>query len=118
MLGHPYATDCIDYEIFGYESKSDCYERCLFYAAVKELKKLPFTILIDKPLNMPLISEQDNVNRTFRRRLDELETKCALKCNKNDCTSRTFSPRFSSSGKYINFTIALYHSSSPFLKTS
>lgn len=114
-LPYPYSTNCIDYSRLGYESSSHCFEDCLFKRSAKVLKKIPFSVLVDKATDMQLISEEDNFNATLFNILKQLETECGKSCSQKTCITEEYIPRVLTASHEEHMIFELYASSEPYI---
>lgn len=112
-LPYPYKTECIHYSTLGFESNLHCHESCLVNRTIEKLGKIPFTCLIDEPIDKPLITTVDNANATFMAQLKKIEMYCDFKCRRVDCIKNEYVPIVLSSSNSSVVMIELYASNSP-----
>ena len=113
MKGPPYRTMCLNYSDIGYESRGHCFEDCLYRLAIKEIGKVPFSIMVNQPVDLPMMSFRDDGNDTISKKLFQLEQRCSRNCTRKDCIKMEFVPKVMSSMKSDNLTIELYAPNEP-----
>ena len=84
-LPAPFTSDCVDYPKIGFQSSNDCIKACLVNSTLEHFKKLPFSVIVEEPLEFKHISNSDVTNRTFTRMLNKFESSCQTECRKDDC---------------------------------
>ena len=104
LLPAPYETGCVDYQKLGYESKTDCIEKCVIQH--QNQIKLPDMLTVTS----------DMVNATIggNKTLEPL-VKCHSKCSRRDCRAKTyliglanqFYPKGSKTQLYLNYVKAV-----------
>lgn len=85
LLPYPYDTNCRDYASEGLQNAVNCIEQCLQENIILQFGKVPFSGIIDEPLNLKPISPYDIVNETRAKELDAIETFCKGVCKKATC---------------------------------
>lgn len=117
-LPPPYATNCVDYNLLGFESKKECYELCLTKLSILNFEKLPFTVLIKQPLNYKIMNSRDNANGTTLRMLDKLAKECKARCAYKSCLKIEYVPQIIATAENARITIDLYASNSPLIQST
>lgn len=112
-LGPPFKTQCLDYATQGLETKSHCFEKCLLQKSINTFKKLPFSVLIDSPIRLPIISKEDNSNELFMKKLGQLQKDCGVLCKRKDCFKEEFIPKVFYTTQEENIMLELYGSNEP-----
>lgn len=114
-LGAPYATNCVDYSLLGFESSYHCRDDCLMNETLEYTSMLHYSIPIYEHLNYTIISYEDIENQTFMSGLRNTMNACQSKCFKKDCTKVEFVPLPISSMASFNNRFALYASTYPII---
>ena len=71
LLPPPYETKCRDYLHENSLSRTHSIERCMKDKILSSLHKMPFSVIIESPLDLPLLSYRDTDNQTVTRKIFE-----------------------------------------------
>lgn len=86
-LPAPYDTMCVDYKSFGFVRRYDAIQICITQKVVQYFNKLPFSVIVDEPINLSVISYLDIENKAKTAKLIEFENECTKKYPHEDCIS-------------------------------
>lgn len=117
-LEYPYITDCFDYATVGFQSKGHCYDSCLTNLTIARLKKVPFDVLINEPIDYQIVGHNDHRNETFKNILRDLEAVCRESCKRSDCRKEEFVPKLISATVNESIVVELYVSNDPYFKNT
>lgn len=90
-LRRPYETDCFDYSLRGFSGRAHCVQVCHNLTVTNTTGKLPFSVLYDKPIDLPLITYGELIaNSTLKNILKSSRKHCEeVVCRQLSCLSRT-----------------------------
>jgi len=80
LLPPPYDTNCTNKL-----GRPECKSQCLMDVMMKKYNRIPFSEMIDQPLDMKPLSHEDLKNKTFREEMIRLDNECHEKCRKMPC---------------------------------
>lgn len=115
-LPAPYTSMCVDYTSVGFESRDECYERCLINKTIAQFNKLPFNVLTNTHhlhRRYGRLSSQDIVNDTIRHELSNLEAACGSKCWNPDCMQEDIVPEQVGAEHHPEPGLSLFGSNNP-----
>ena len=82
----PYKTGCRRKMANGQPySKQDCFVGCLMRLTHQKFQKVPFSILIQEPVEMLTITSSQISNDSFSDSLSRIEIECSSKCKDTGC---------------------------------
>ena len=120
LLPPPYATWCYNYsQDRGVEDSGHCFQMC-FLNETRRLNMYPFDLMIDASYDLKLKRFTPALfNQTeLRNDVKEARRKCRDQCRFDDCRREIFVPIIVSINREKEFTIELYVSSEPTIKTT
>lgn len=92
-LKKPYESNCFNYTQIGLNSRTECLQRCINRSVSERVKKLPFSVLFNESVDLPLITYDDLINedKVSMDILKNLKRKCSESsaCRQKACESRT-----------------------------
>ena len=85
-LPPPYETNCFNYKDIGFQIDTHCIQECVKKKVVKRFNKIPFSAIIDKPIDMKMISYTDISDARTSKILFDIENECSNEiCNRPSC---------------------------------
>lgn len=112
-LPYPYTTKCIHYPDWKFESKEECLNTCLTNLTIKHLKRVPFSVLIDQPIEYNIFTWSESKNETLKAVIAQYQLKCRSRCAHSNCIHDVYSPIVLSSGPAKHMLMDLMASNSP-----
>lgn len=112
-LPFPYKTNCLDYRTINFESKKHCFEDCLLKNTISRLGKVPFSVVVNEPLDLQIISDADIKNSTFHKIRYSIEEECFSKCEKSNCKEFSYTPKLISTIQEKDLIVYLNVADSP-----
>lgn len=86
LLPPPYKTECMDYNQTGYESEEHCVQDCVKRRILKKYNKIPFSIIIQEPLDKQIVSYKDVSDRQKAAYILETDRVCKdVICKRKAC---------------------------------
>lgn len=110
LLPPPFQTRCQNYENFGFESDTHCYDACLMNFTLKEFDRVPFTTAVEHPYEAYHLGTKDIRNETLRKQLSAFEHICRETCSRPNCEEDIFIPKVTTkfiAGNFILFALRL-----------
>ena len=85
-LPPPYETNCLDYRKVGFWSHTHCIQECVRKKVVKRFNKMPFSVIIDTPIDMKMISYTDVSDAKTSKIILDIEKECSNEiCHRKTC---------------------------------
>lgn len=96
LLPAPFETNCIDYpQETPFLDKSDCFDHCMRNMTIRNLDKLPFATITQRPIPLKFVTSSDFQNHSLENLYKSFEVQCAnTACVKNDCTQLMYVTTF------------------------
>lgn len=85
LLPSPYTSNCFDYKQIAFNSRDDCYSKCVFEKTIEKIYKLPFAVILDDNYNKRIVSYIDIQEKKVSQIVQSIHDQCSLKCRKRDC---------------------------------
>lgn len=117
-LPPPYKTRCRTYEEF-HNDKRRCFNDCLKYHGIKELGKVPFSVVVSESRNLRHICSEDLENETIVSEIHRVERFCSSECKEPGCIKKFFKTvlQIEERGEHSEvFTILVQTPRSPFIR--
>ena len=81
-LGYPYDK----YSCDSYPNQYfNCFANCIKEMTINKLKRVPYSVFIDEPLNLKMISYLMVQNKTFSKLISSISSKCKKQCPTHSC---------------------------------
>lgn len=86
LLPSPYSSDCLDYKTIGFNSRDDCYSKCVFEKTLTRTNKQPFAVILDNNVHDErIVSYIDIQDKNFSNAIQLIHEQCSAQCHKRDC---------------------------------
>ena len=94
-LPPPFETNCYNYSLMfpPTESQVDCHQMCVTNKTTKNLNRVPFSSIVVRPFNQPVMGYNDIENQTMVDLLHKYYEDCNAECGRKDCHEVRFFSR-------------------------
>lgn len=115
LLPSPYDTNCYDYRPV-YKSERHCYGDCHLNLSLEIQKMVPMSVIKERRFNAFVYPKYSALSLKQKNELEEIKSKCTMKCQKVQCNNNDFVPILIQSIPSQKIEVVLQASPDPLFK--